>query len=210
MDSLINFIAVTLVFFVILRTLGNMLGKSDEIEELEDAIETSAGEGLEDPVRRRILENPPKGFIYEPDRNKRRKILESSVNTYLNEEARRMNLMVNEEEKQAMIYELIDDMLGFGPIQKFLDDEKVVEIRVEGHQVVKISDGNQQKETQVKFRDRKHLLEVIERIFAAQGKNLNASTPRIEGQLPDGAGVSAWFADQSPDSEAFLKIKKNN
>ncbi|MFZ5953361.1 MAG: hypothetical protein ACOYXC_21835 [Candidatus Rifleibacteriota bacterium] len=209
MDSLINFLAVTLVFFVILKSLGNILGKSEEAEEFDEADETLEGEGLEEPVRRMLLENPPRGFLYEPDQKKRRQILEEYVNKYMIEESRKMKLNISEEEKQAMIYELIDDMMGFGPIQKFLDDKDVVEIRVEGHQVVKVSDGNQQKETQVKFKDRKHLLDVIERIFSAHDQRLTAATPRIEGSLPDGAIATAWFADATPQSEAFLTIKKS-
>lgn len=210
MDSLINFMAVAIVFFVIFKTLGSLVDKSGTGEESDDEEEyLNAYGGLEEPIRRMLFENPPEGFFSEPDHDSRRRILDKHLKKCLNEESHRMKIQLSDEEKEIMIADLIDDMLGFGPIQKFIDDKNITEVRVEGHMVIKISDVRGRSETKAQFRSRKHLLEVIERIFAAHGKGLTPATPKIEGQLPDGAKVTAWFADNTPESEAFLLIEKS-
>lgn len=93
--------------------------------------------------------------------------------------------------RDRFIEELIQDVLGFGPIQPFLSDPSVTEIWIYGYDKIVIEKDGERIKTEVRFRDDKHLRNTLEKIIAPVGKRLDESEPRVDARLPDGSRLNA-------------------
>ena len=93
----------------------------------------------------------------------------------------------NEDVFQALIYR----MIGFGPIQPFLDDPEITEIMVNAPEEIFIEREGRIFPVQVSFRDEDHIHAVIERIIAPVGRRIDESSPYVDARLPDGSRINA-------------------
>jgi len=87
--------------------------------------------------------------------------------------------------------DMIDEIIGYGPINPLLHDEAVSEIMVNGPRQVYAERNGKLELTQVHFRDDDHVLNVIERIVAPIGRRIDESSPMVDARLPDGSRVNA-------------------
>jgi len=87
--------------------------------------------------------------------------------------------------------EMVDEIIGFGPINPLLQDEAVSEIMVNGPRQVYAERNGKLEMTGVRFRDDDHVLNVIERIVAPIGRRIDESSPMVDARLPDGSRVNA-------------------
>lgn len=98
---------------------------------------------------------------------------------------------MNRTERQRIVSEISDEVLGFGPINSLLMDPTVSEVMVNGpHQVYVERKGRLERST-VEFRDNEHVLHVIEKIVAPIGRRIDESSPMVDARLPDGSRVNA-------------------
>ena len=100
-------------------------------------------------------------------------------------------LLITRQDKQRIIQQLGDEVLGFGPITSLLHDEDVSEIMVNGHSQVYVERRGRLELSQVVFRDDEHVLQVIEKIVAPLGRRIDESSPMVDARLPDGSRVNA-------------------
>ncbi len=94
-------------------------------------------------------------------------------------------------EKQRIILEVIDEILGFGPITPLLNDDNISEIMVNGPNQVYIERQGKLEITNVTFYDDAHVLHIIEKIVAPIGRRIDESQPMVDARLPDGSRVNA-------------------
>ncbi|MBT2735091.1 CpaF family protein [Bacillus sp. ISL-7] len=87
--------------------------------------------------------------------------------------------------------ELINDLTGFGPINSLLLDEDVSEVMVNGPNQVYCERKGKLVLTPVQFRDNEHVMSVIDKIVAPQGRRIDESSPMVDARLPDGSRVNA-------------------
>ena len=90
--------------------------------------------------------------------------------------------------------ELVDEIIGFGPINPLLRDPDVSEIMVNGPRQVYAEREGKLKLTDIHFRDDDHVINVIERIVAPIGRRIDESSPMVDARLPDGSRVNAIIA----------------
>ncbi|WP_427019315.1 CpaF family protein (plasmid) [Pseudarthrobacter sp. P1] len=95
------------------------------------------------------------------------------------------------EERRRLIREIEDDVLGYGPLQKFLDDDTVTEIMVNRADQIYIERSGQLSLTDSKFSTDAHLRRVIERIVSRVGRRIDESSPMVDARLEDGSRVNA-------------------
>ncbi len=109
---------------------------------------------------------------------------------------------------QAHLFrEIQDELLGYGPIQEFLDDPDVSEVMVNGPNKVYVEkDGNLVK-TKVVFENNAHVQRVIDRIVLPLGRRVDADTPTVDARLPDGSRVNAVVPPVSIDGPS-ITIRK--
>jgi pilus assembly protein CpaF len=111
------------------------------------------------------------------------------------------------EERRQLIADLTDDVLGYGPLQKLLDDEDVTEIMVNGHAHVYIETEGRLSRANVEFTGEDHLRRVIERIVSRVGRRIDESSPLVDARLEDGSRINAIIPPLAVDGSA-LTIRK--
>lgn len=86
---------------------------------------------------------------------------------------------------------MLADILGYGPLEKFLEDEAITEIMVNSESKIYVEKGGRLYATSQKFRNRDHLLNIIDRVVAPLGRRIDESSPMVDARLPDGSRVNA-------------------
>ena len=81
-------------------------------------------------------------------------------------------------------------ILGFGPLEPFLQDDSVTEILVNGPDQVYVERNGMLEETDVRFRDAEEVMRIIDRIVAPLGRRVDESSPMVDARLPDGSRVN--------------------
>ncbi|WP_236831294.1 CpaF family protein [Blastococcus sp. KM273128] len=95
------------------------------------------------------------------------------------------------EERQRLTAELADDVLGYGPLQRLLDDDAVSEIMVNGPEAIYVERGGKLERTATRFTSEEHLRRVIDRIVSRVGRRIDESSPLVDARLADGSRVNA-------------------
>lgn len=103
--------------------------------------------------------------------------------------ARKM-LPYNSQELAVLSQQLVDEMIGIGPIQSLLEDPDVSDILVNGPETVYVERRGKLERTNIRFRDAKHVLNVAQRIVNAIGRRVDESNPMVDARLSDGSRVN--------------------
>ena len=93
--------------------------------------------------------------------------------------------------RKQIFEQVLNDLLGFGPIQSLLDDEDVSEIMVNGPKKVFVEKKGKLTKTNVTFDDDDHVLRIIDRIILPLGRRVDTDSPTVDARLPDGSRVNA-------------------
>ncbi|MBC7287199.1 MAG: CpaF family protein [Armatimonadetes bacterium] len=92
--------------------------------------------------------------------------------------------------REQLVEEVMNEVVGYGPIQPLIDDPTISEIMVNGpHQVFVEINGRLQL-TDRKFVDDEHVMRVIDRIVSPLGRRVDESMPMVDARLPDGSRVN--------------------
>jgi pilus assembly protein CpaF len=94
------------------------------------------------------------------------------------------------DERIRIIDELIDDVVGYGPIEDFLKDREVTEVMVNNPQDIYIEKFGKIYLTNKSFLDKAHLLRIIDKIVSRVGRRVDESSPYVDARLPDGSRVN--------------------
>src|SRR5438874_9997345 len=95
------------------------------------------------------------------------------------------------EDRERLVAELTDDILGHGPLERLLADDSVTEIMVNGPFDVWVERQGRLYETTVRFTDDSHLRRIINKMVAEVGRRIDESSPMVDARLPDGSRVNA-------------------
>jgi len=109
----------------------------------------------------------------------------------LDEVVEEENVPLSTEERQRLTTELADDVLGYGPLQRLLDDAAVSEIMVNGPDAIYVERGGRLERTSTRFTSEEHLRRVIDRIVSRVGRRIDESSPLVDARLADGSRVNA-------------------
>ena len=110
-------------------------------------------------------------------------------------------------ERERIAEEISIDILGYGPIQRYLEDDNITEIMVNGTSPIFVERAGRLHKTSGRFSSDAHLRQVIERIVAKVGRRVDESSPMVDARLPDGSRVNAIVPPLAVDGPA-LTIRK--
>ncbi|HNW36800.1 MAG TPA: ATPase, T2SS/T4P/T4SS family, partial [Candidatus Ozemobacteraceae bacterium] len=160
---------------------------------LESAItrEITGFERLREKVHTRLIDDMPQAIMTEQNQEKKRGMLRDRIGQVATEEGNKLNLSLAPRELESMTQVLLDDMIGFGPIQKLLDDDDISEVMVNGPYQIYFEKKGKLILSDVKFKDNEHVMRIIERIVAPIGRRIDESVPYVDARLPDGSRVNA-------------------
>ncbi|SDE72698.1 CpaF family protein [Ruegeria marina] len=106
-----------------------------------------------------------------------------------------------------IVGELLDEILGFGPLEPLLADPNINDILVNGHRTVYVERFGLLERVPVRFRDEKHLLRVIDKIVSRMGRRVDESQPWVDARLEDGSRVNAIIRPCAIDGPS-ISIRK--
>jgi len=101
------------------------------------------------------------------------------------------SIVLTRNEKRRLFEAIVAEILGFGPLEKFLHMDGVTEIMVNGPKDIFIEQGGKISRVNVTFEDNDHLLRIIDRIVAPLGRRIDEGSPMVDARLPDGSRVNA-------------------
>jgi pilus assembly protein CpaF len=96
-----------------------------------------------------------------------RDVLREQIDNVVLEEVRKRAIALNKNEYQSFIEEIIDEMVGLGPLETLLKDDTIADILINSHEHIFVERFGQLEYTQVRFRDEAHLMRVINKIVSA-------------------------------------------
>jgi len=94
-------------------------------------------------------------------------------------------------EQNRIIEEVLDEVLGLGPLETLLKEPSISDILVNRHDKVFIERGGKLSEVPVRFKDDAHLLHIIEKIVSQVGRRIDEAQPIVDARLADGSRVNA-------------------
>jgi pilus assembly protein CpaF len=109
--------------------------------------------------------------------------------------------------KAQLIQDVSDDILGYGPIDRFLKDNDVTEVMVNGPDRVYVEKRGRLELTPITFVDDSHLRRIIDKIVGLVGRRIDESTPLVDARLLDGSRVNAVIHPLAIGGP-FLTIRK--
>ena len=103
----------------------------------------------------------------------------------------RENELLTREDRSRLIRDIVNEALGYGPIEPLIQDPVITEVMVNGPNQVYVEQGGRLFTTGVRFRDDQHVMRIIEKIVGEVGRRIDESQPYVDARLPDGSRVNA-------------------
>ena len=99
-------------------------------------------------------------------------------------------IALNTQELADFTSEILDEMIGLGPLEPLLKDPTISDILINGHECVYVERNGMLEPLAVRFKDEQHLLRIINKIVSAVGRRVDESNPLCDARLQDGSRVN--------------------
>ena len=129
------------------------------------------------------------------------------VKNALNLAYKSLNIEIPKTIQEQLFREILDDILGFGPLQPLLEDPTISEVMVNGPKSVYVEQKGKLVKTGVKFENDDAIIRIIEKIILPLGRRIDADTPTVDARLPDGSRVNAVISPIAIDGPS-ITIRK--
>jgi pilus assembly protein CpaF len=117
--------------------------------------------------------------------------LDALVVQELNQVIKEEKIPLTQPEREQLVAAITDQVLGYGPIERYLADPTVTEIMVNGRDGIYVERDGRLELTSAQFLSDEHILRVIDRIVGPIGRRIDESSPMVDARLPDGSRVNA-------------------
>ncbi|MFN8036534.1 MAG: CpaF family protein [Acidimicrobiia bacterium] len=94
-------------------------------------------------------------------------------------------------ERAELIQDVSDDVLGYGPIDRYLKSDDITEVMVNGPARVYVERNGKLQLTDTRFVDESHLRRIVDKIVSQVGRRVDEANPMVDARLPDGSRVNA-------------------
>jgi pilus assembly protein CpaF len=172
-------------------------------EELKGKILSPAHTELKMLMHQRLLDMINLSVIDKMPPEVFRKEIGEMVRELLLEE----NKPLNQGEQSQLVDDILDEVLGLGPLEPLLKDNTVTDILVNTAKQVFVERYGRLSLTPVHFKDERHLLRIIDKIVSAVGRRVDESQPMVDARLADGSRVNAIIPPLAVDGP-LLSIRK--
>ena len=99
-------------------------------------------------------------------------------------------VLLNFHERERLVREIQDEVVGYGPLEPLLQDPSISDILINGPQDIYVEKHGIMERSGVRFRDNAHLMKIIDKIVSAVGRRVDESSPMVDARLPDGSRVN--------------------
>jgi pilus assembly protein CpaF len=114
---------------------------------------------------------------------------------------------LNAPARKRLVQDILDEVMGLGPLEPLLADPTVSDILVNGPHQVYVERRGKLEKTDVVFSDDEHLMKIIDKIVSRVGRRVDESSPMVDARLPDGSRVNAIIPPLALDGP-LLSIRR--
>ena len=133
--------------------------------------------------------------------------VQAEIGDIVHEQLAQQKHALNQKERVQLVEDVLDELLGLGPLEPLLKDESITDILVNGCNLVFVERHGRLEESKVRFKDERHLQRIIQKIVAGVGRRIDESSPYVDARLADGSRVNAIIPPLAVDG-ALLSIRK--
>ncbi|ANP45326.1 CpaF family protein [Candidatus Viadribacter manganicus] len=121
------------------------------------------------------------------------------------------NVVMSIAEQEALLDDICNDVLGYGPLEPLLARDDIADVMVNGAGAVFIEVGGKISKTGIRFRDNGQLMNICQRIVSQVGRRVDESSPICDARLPDGSRVNVIVPPLAIDGPTLTirKFKKD-
>ena len=160
-------------------------------------------EELKTEMHHRLLDNLNLGALEKADPT----ALRGEIVSITSEELAEMGIILGREDRDILNSELFDEVMGLGPLEPLLKDETVNDILVNGPHNIFIERSGKLERSEIRFKDERHLLRIIDKIVSAVGRRVDESNPYVDARLRDGSRFNAMVPPVAVDG-SLVSIRK--
>src|SRR5580658_1644478 len=166
-----------------------------------------AAEASKETPRRRSTDRSTSGYVWQQSKAKvQAKVLAEiapkaadlspeelriQVRTSVNEILEREDIGISPIERQRFVEEMLEDSLGYGPLEALLADGTITEIMCNSHEEIWLERRGRIERTDVVFNSNHQYRRIIDRMVAAVGRRIDESSPMVDARLADGSRINA-------------------
>jgi pilus assembly protein CpaF len=154
-------------------------------------------------VHQRLIQDMDLSAVERLGPERGREAVEQGVRTLVTEVAPTLY----GERKQMVVRRVIDDAVGLGPLEPLINDTSISEVMVNAPGEIYFERDGIIYLSALRFRDKDHIMLVIDRIIAPLGRRVDESSPYVDARLPDGSRVNVIIPPLMPRSPA-ITIRK--
>jgi pilus assembly protein CpaF len=169
----------------------------------EVAAELDGMTALKVRIHQRLIDLLNLSVLDRTTRESLRTEIRGTVVGLLTEEKR----LLTSRQTDQLIEDVLDELLGLGPLEPLLKDETVSDILINTHSMVYVERLGRLERTDVQFQDTRHLVRIINKIVAAVGRRIDETQPMVDARLADGSRVNAIIPPLAVDGP-LVSIRK--
>ncbi|MFC5604198.1 CpaF family protein [Sporosarcina koreensis] len=158
---------------------------------------------LVDHYKARLLRDTNLEALTQLSQGEMRLRIEQYVSHFMSEE----KVIISRNDKDLLITRILDEAVGYGPLEPLIKDPAITEILINGFDEVYVEKAGRLEMVDVAFRDDEHVRHIVDRIVAPLGRRVDESSPMVDARLPDGSRVNAVIAPVSL-SGTLVSIRK--
>lgn len=147
-------------------------------------------QGLKIKVHDKLVNELDSKALEDKNGNIKKDLLKEQVEEHILLISSQERITLTRGEHDRLLEEILDEILGLGPIEPLLKDPSVSEIMVNGPRQVYVERQGKIERTNVTFNDETHLLHIIDRIVSPIGRRVDESVPYVDARLKDGSRVN--------------------
>ncbi|MHA6317995.1 CpaF family protein [Altererythrobacter sp. CAU 1778] len=136
-----------------------------------------------------------------------RESIRSDISEIVSELLAQRGEALNRTEREALLDDVLNELLGLGPLEPLLQDESITDILVNGPETVFVERNGVLQRVPTAFQDERHLMRIIQKIVSAVGRRVDESSPFVDARLADGSRVNAIVNPLAVDG-SLLSIRK--
>lgn len=144
-------------------------------------------EGLVEHYKNRLLRDTNLEALTSLKQGEMKLKIEQLVSQFMSEE----KVIIQRQDKDLLISRILDESVGFGPLEPLIADESITEILINGYDEIYLERFGKLELSNISFRDDSHVRHVVDRIVAPIGRRIDESSPMVDARLPDGSRVNA-------------------
>ena len=156
-------------------------------------------------IHDRLLDLIDLSLLDRLDRETLTRQIRQVVEKILREET--FKLPLNLAEREKIFTEIIDEVLGLGPLEPLLKDPTISDILVNTYKSIYLERYGKLEPTDARFKDEDHLMRIIDKIVSSVGRRIDESSPMVDARLSDGSRINAIIPPLAMDG-AMLSIRR--